>query len=70
MASLARIPLDDLPEADVDLTAIMRREDIRRIEQRRVGVFTVELFDDRIASGYTVGEALAKAKSPNAMRIV
>jgi hypothetical protein len=64
-----RNPLAELPEADVDLTRIMKRQGIRRIEQRRCGVFTVELFNDCIGSASTVGQALEKAKSPDAYRI-
>lgn len=69
MNSMTRIVHDDLTVADVDLTTIMKREGIRRVEQRRCGVFTVELFDDRIGSGYTVALALEKAHKPGAYKV-
>ena len=51
--------------ADIDLTAIMQREGIDKIE-RYPGRYSVVLNDGRLGIGKTVGEALAKAKAPDA----
>lgn len=51
--------------ADVNLTEIMRRERIAKIEAYP-GRFSVILYDGRLGIGKTVGEALAKAKAPDA----
>lgn len=51
-------------DTSVNLTAIMEREGIRRIERVFVrGPVQVELIDRRVGTAATVGEALAKAKA-------
>lgn len=55
---------------DIDLTAIMEREGIRKIERLLVGKCVVLLDDGRLGIGATVGEALAKAKAPDAENIL
>lgn len=63
----AHTRIDDIAAADVDLTAIMRREGIETIRQYRVGMFFVQLFDGYGGTARTVGEALAKARGPQRM---
>lgn len=53
----------------IDLTAIMRAEGIKKIEDYGAGFFLVLLKDGRCGSGNSVGEALAKAKQPEAMNV-
>lgn len=64
MTVQSSIPL----HVDVDLTSIMHREQIAKIE-RFPRVFSVVLMDGRIGIGPTVGEALTKAKKPDADNI-
>lgn len=53
-----------------DLSALIRREGIRKIEDYgRTGMFLVELQDGRAGADLTVGEALAKAKRDDAVRV-
>ena len=47
---------------NVNLTEIMEREQIDKIERYPVGRFSVVLRDKRIGVGRSVGEALANAK--------
>ena len=55
---------------DIDLTAIMRREQIRKIElYDALDSFSVVLKDGSLGKGRTVGEALAKAKLPGAENV-
>lgn len=69
MNAPARINLADMtPVADVNLTAIFEREGIRKIEKLSC-YYAVCLFDGRVGSGLSIGEALAKAKAPDAMNI-
>lgn len=51
--------------ADIDLTAIIRRDGIAKIEDYLTH-FSVVLKDGRLGIGKSVGEALAKAKAPDA----
>jgi hypothetical protein len=53
---------------DFNLTALMEREGIRKVE-RFVNMWSVVLEDGRQASALTVGEALAKAKRPGAFNV-
>lgn len=53
---------------DVNLTDIMQREAIKRVE-RSAGRFVVELMDGRIGVGGSAGEALERAKAPDAVNI-
>jgi len=69
MNAPTRVRLDDITVADVDLTAIMQREGVRRVEQYRNGMFSVELFDHRVGAGHTVAAALDKARQPDAVRV-
>lgn len=56
---------------DVDLTAIFEREGIRKVERwRALNQYSVTLFDGRLGIGPTVGEALAKAKMPDAENVL
>lgn len=64
-----RIRLAEMsPVADVNLTAIFEREGIQKV-QKLSCYYSVCLFDGRVGSGLSIGEALAKAKSPVAMNI-
>lgn len=53
---------------DVNLTAILQREGIRKIE-RLSEFYTVVLFDGRMGVSRSVGAALAKAKAPGAVNV-
>ena len=53
---------------DFDLTALMKRENIAKVE-RFPPVWGVVLLDGRQASGATVGEALEKAKRTDAENV-
>lgn len=50
----------------MNLSEIMEREGIYQIRRYLVGRFSVTLDDGRIGVGQDVGEALVKAKRPNA----
>jgi hypothetical protein len=54
--------------ADVNLTEIMRREGIAKVEDYLTH-FSVVLKDGRFGVARTVGQALAKAKKPNAQNV-
>lgn len=49
----------------MNLTALIEREGIAKIE-RYINRYSVVLNDGRLGIGATVGEALAKAKAPDA----
>lgn len=51
-----------------DLTAMLEREGVRKLE-RFVNRWSVVLDDGRQASALTVGEAIEKAKRPDAHNI-
>jgi hypothetical protein len=53
---------------DVDLTGLMQRENIAKVE-RFAHRFSVVLMDGRIGIGASVGEALDKAKRPDAENV-
>lgn len=54
----------------LDLTAIMRREGIRKIElYDALDRFSVVLADGSLGTGATVGEALDNAHAPNAENV-
>lgn len=54
----------------VNLSAIMRREGIRKIEDYgHTGMFLVVMKDGRSGADVTVGDALAKAKREDAVRV-
>jgi hypothetical protein len=54
----------------VNLSAIMRREGIRKIEDYgHTGMFLVVMQDGRSGADTNVGDALAKAKRDNAVRV-
>lgn len=50
-------------QTDINLTAIMERDDIKKVERFRGGWFLVVLFSGQSGSGNSVGEALEKALS-------
>lgn len=50
----------------MNLSEIMEREGIYQIRRYLVGRFSVTLDDGRIGVGQDVGEALVKAKRPDA----
>ena len=54
---------------DFDLTAIMERDGIKKIE-RVAGRYVVLLMDGRIGIGGTVGEALTKANRAGAENVL
>jgi hypothetical protein len=53
---------------DFDLTALMQRENIAKVETY-LHLFSVVLKDGRFGVGETVGEALDKAKKPDAENV-
>lgn len=53
----------------MNLTALIEREGIAKIE-RYVNRYSVVLNDGRLGIGATVGEAIEKAKRPDAMNIL
>lgn len=62
-------PLSELsPVADVNLTAIFEREGISKV-QKLAQFYHVTLFSGCMGSGLSIGEALAKAKSPDAVNV-
>ena len=55
---------------DANLTAIMERENIEKVQHyRALGKWSVLLFDGRLGTGLTVGEALDNAKLPDAANV-
>ena len=55
---------------DENLTAIMEREGVEKVQRyRALGKWTVVLDDGRMGEGNSVGAALAKAKSPDAVNV-
>ena len=54
---------------DINLTEIMQHEGIRKIECY-LHLFSVVLKDGRLGIGPSVGEALAKAKAPDAQNVL
>lgn len=54
--------IEAVEPADINLTAIMERENIDRIGRYPLGRFSVVLMDGRIGVGCSVGEALERAK--------
>lgn len=55
---------------DENLTAIMEREGVEKVQRyRALGKWTVVLDDGRMGEGNSVGVALAKAKLPDAVNV-
>lgn len=50
-------------KTDINLTAIMERDDIKKVERFRGGWYLVVLFNGQSGSGNSVGEALESALS-------
>lgn len=50
-------------QTDINLTAIMERDDIKKVERFRGGWYLVALFNGQSGSGNSVGEALEAAMS-------
>lgn len=64
----AHVRITPNADGDFDLTALMERERIKRVEWFYPH-WSVVLLDGRQASAPTVGEALAKAKLPGATNV-
>lgn len=59
-----------MKDADVNLTAIMEREGIEKVQRYKTfGKWSVLLDDGRLGTGATVGEALDNAKRPDAENV-
>lgn len=56
-------------DQDVNLTRLMLRNDVVCVKRWIAGRFSVELQDGRLGIGASVGEALEKAKAPDASNI-
>lgn len=55
---------------DINLTALMEREGIAKVQRyKALGKWSVLLDDGRLGEGNSVGAALAKAKQANAVNI-